>query len=108
MMYVRRVLFGICGLVMSATVASAQAEFAVNGTLPPPAVSTPAGSVATVAINNGPGNATDWIALYPIGAADTAYLDWKYLNGSTASPASGLTSTMISFPMPVTAGDYEF
>lgn len=107
MMYVRRLVLGVIGLAMCATVASAQPSITVNGTVPPNAVSTPSGSVAIVAINNGPGNTTDWIALYPIGAADTAYLDWKYLSGSTAPPSSGLTSATIQELLPVTPGDYE-
>jgi hypothetical protein len=106
-MDVRRVLFGVIGVALSATVASAQPWIAVNGALSPNPVSTPAGSVATVAISNGPGNATDWIALYPIAAADTAYLDWKYLSGSTAPPSSGLTNATIQELLPVTPGDYE-
>jgi hypothetical protein len=106
-MDVRRIVFSVIGVMMSATVASAQPQLAVNGTLAPSPVAVQAGSVATITVSSGPGNTTDWIALYPIGAADAAYLDWKYLNGSTAPPASGLTSATIVFPMPVTAGDYE-
>ena len=58
-------------------------------------------------INSGPGSSTDWIALYPIGAADAAYLDWKYLSGSAAPPSTGLTAAILVQLLPVTPGDYE-
>jgi hypothetical protein len=62
MMAIRRVLWGVVGMVLSATVAAAQPQIAVNGTLSPTAVSAPAGSVVAITITNGPGNTTDWIA----------------------------------------------
>lgn len=103
---VRLVMFWALALSALAASVSAQTTIAVNGTQPPDVVSTQAGTVATVVVTNGPGNTTDWIALFPAGA-DTAYLDWKYLNGSTAPPSIGLTSAAIQQLLPVAPGNYE-
>ena len=54
-----------------------------------PRVSVAAGSVASVVVSEGPANTTDWIGFYPVGAADTAYLVWYYLNGATSAPRPG-------------------
>ena len=66
------------------------------------------GDAVTVAVNSGPGGTTDWVGLYAVGAPDTSYLDWKYLNGLRAAPATGLTAATFTFPMPPTEGNYEF
>src|SRR5207248_5950506 len=58
-------------------------------------------------VTNGPGNAHDWIAVFPSGAADTGYVDWKYLNNTRTAPATGLTNATVTFTMPATAGMYE-
>jgi hypothetical protein len=58
----------------------------------------------TATIANGPGQATDWVALYPTGG--TMYLDWKYLNGSRTAPATGATGGTVTFTMPITPGSY--
>ena len=43
---------------------------------------------------------TDWVGLYKVGTADSAYLWWRFTDGT----ASGNRSV----PMPSTAGQYEF
>jgi len=86
----------------------AQAAIAVNGAPPAAAVTIVAGTTAAVSITSGAGSTTDWVALYAVGAADGAYLDWRYLNGATAPPATGLTDATVAFSMPVTPGSYEF
>jgi len=69
---------------------------------------TPANVVArgtvTATVANGPGNRTDWIALFATGGP--SYLDWKYLNGSQTAPAAGVTGAAVAFPMPATPGTY--
>jgi hypothetical protein len=60
--------------------------------------------IVTATIAGGPGNATDWVALYATGAS--TYLNWKYLNGSTTAPATGMTSATVTFGMPSTPGTY--
>src|SRR5204862_2327768 len=59
---------------------------------PPPAVTVSAttvnpGDPITVTLANGPGNPMDWVTLGATSAADSAYLAWKFLNGSTTGPA---------------------
>jgi hypothetical protein len=66
------------------------------------------GGAETVTITNGPGNTTDWVGLYAVGAADTAYASWKYLSDTQTAPSPGLTSATLHFTMPTTPGQYEF
>src|SRR5439155_1255445 len=83
-------------------------------TPPPPTVngSSVAITVApratvSVGVMSGPGNPKDWLALYPTGTADTAWVEWFFLNGTKRAPASGLTEASVPFTMPSTLGDYE-
>jgi len=64
--------------------------------------------VVTVTIANGPGNARDWVGLYPAGASsDTSNrLAYLFLNGLQTAPATGVTGATLSFTMPA-AGTYE-
>jgi len=66
------------------------------------------GQPATVTVSGGPANRMDWVGLFAAGAADTAYLDWKYLNGFRTAPGAGLANATITFALPGTAGTYEF
>ena len=60
----RRVLaIAFCVLGLAARV-SAQAQIAVNGGTGPDPVSVAAGTTISVAVSGGPGNTTDWVALY--------------------------------------------
>ena len=106
-MSARRVLAVVLFSILSARVSSAQPGIAVNGVLPPGAVSVTAGSNLAVVVSDGPGSTTDWIALYPAGAADGGYLDWRYLSGATTPPATGLSNASLTFATPVTPGTYE-
>jgi thermitase len=65
-----------------------------------------AGGTITFDVTNGPGNATDFVALYVAGAGDTSYLQWKYLNNAQSPPASGITNTTLQFMVP-SAGTYN-
>ncbi|MBZ5556722.1 MAG: IPT/TIG domain-containing protein [Acidobacteriia bacterium] len=89
-------------------VAFAQVEIAVNGQLAPGSVTVTAGATVSVAVSNGPGSTTDWVALSGSGTSDYSYIDWRYLNGATAPPATGLTSATITFTVPIAPGSYEF
>ncbi len=95
-----RVALVLWGLAALAEPAWSQPRLAVNGVDSPASVSVAAGSVASVVVSEGPANTTDWIGFYPVGAADTAYLVWYYLNGATSAPATGLASAFsaCSFP----------
>jgi hypothetical protein len=51
----------------------------------------------------------DWIGLYTPGAANTAYLSWKYDSSCTQTAGStAKASGSCSFTMPTTAGTFEF
>src|SRR5947208_1512898 len=70
-----------------------------------PTTVAPSGTVsATVA--NGPGNLMDWLALYPAGAANGAYVDWKFLNCTRTTPTALITAATVPFTMPTTPGTY--
>jgi hypothetical protein len=62
------------------------------------------GATVTATVANGPGNRTDWVALYAAGAS--TYLDWKYLNGSQVPPAGALTGAAVPFTLPTVSGAY--
>src|SRR5437899_7028236 len=107
-MRIRRVLL-IAGLLLfCAGRAYAVATITVNGVAAPNTVTVGTGNTVAVAVSGGPGNATDWIAMYASGAPNGAFLDWFYLNGSKTAPATGVTSATVNFVMSSTAGNYEF
>src|SRR5439155_178012 len=83
-------------------------------TPPPPtvngssvAITVAPGATVSVGVISGPGNPKDWLALYPTGTADSAYLDWFFLNGAKSAPAAGLTTATVPFTLPNTLGTYE-
>jgi len=84
----------------------ASATLTVNGSSTP--ITVVPGAIVTVGVQNGPGNPTDWLGLYQAGAADGAYSNWFYLNGTKSAPASGVTTASVPFTMPGIAGTYEF
>lgn len=100
-----RGLLVVC-VLWSTAIATAAQSLIINGV--EGATSVPAGSVAVVSISSGPGNPTDWMALYPVGASDGAYIGWQYLNGTLTPPSAGVESADLAFLTPVTPGAYEF
>ena len=74
----------------------------------PAATTVAAGASLNVTVANGPGNAADWIALYPYGSSGGAFVDWKYLNGQQSPPGAGSSGATVSFTMPSTPGVYQF
>ena len=60
-----------------------------------------AGQSVTVTLNNGPGNALDWLAFAPVGAANNSYVQFTYVGG-------GVTSRTWTVTAPATPGQYEF
>jgi subtilisin family serine protease/uncharacterized protein YegP (UPF0339 family) len=75
---------------------------------PPPAptltvdkTSAAVGQNITVTVSGASGSSSDWLALAPVGSADTAYVKWTYL-------AAGQTTFSWTTSMPTTAGTYEF
>jgi len=99
-------LAGMLIVAASARPAAAQ-TLSVNGEVPPAPITVRAGSVVSVAVSGGPGNPTDWIGLYPAGAADGSYADWWYLSGTTTPPGAGLTDATVAFALPASPGTYE-
>lgn len=65
------------------------------------------GALVSITVANGPGNRTDWLGVYAVGASAYSYQAWAYLNGQTSPPASGLKSATVSLRMPTRAGTYE-
>jgi subtilisin family serine protease len=73
---------------------------------PPPAIAVSATSVApgtviTATLTNGFGGPYDWLALAPVGAPDTTYLQSSFVGVN-------VTTKAWSLPMPTTPGTYEF
>jgi hypothetical protein len=73
----------------------------------PSATSVATGSNVTVTIANGPGNAMDWVGLYPVGGTAAQRISYQFLNGLTSPPATGATDAILTFTMPSTPGSYE-
>jgi len=59
-------------------VTASSAAIAINGVASPSVINASAGTEAAVALTGGPGNATDWVALYAVGAGNGQYLAWNY------------------------------
>src|SRR5258705_1451300 len=58
-------------------------------------------------VANGPADATDWVGLFPSGAADTGYVAWTYLSGTTTPPASGMGGATLTLTAPRTPRTYD-
>ena len=58
-------------------------------------------------VANGPANPRDWVGLYDAAAADTAFIQWIYLNGTKTAPTSGLANASLQFTAPATPGTYD-
>jgi hypothetical protein len=63
----------------------------------------------TATVTNGPGNAWDWVGLYPAGAtsAPANRVAYQFLNGLTTAPAGGVSGATLSFGLPSTPGSYD-
>jgi hypothetical protein len=78
----------------------------------PPAISLAATSVnpggtISVTVANGPGNPTDWLALWAQGAPQSAHMQWRYMNNSQTPPSAGITGVTSNFIAPSAPGTYE-
>ena len=73
------------------------------------AVSAATNEELTVVVTNGPGNATDWLALYPVNAQSANFSDSKYLanNHAYTIPDAGVTNGTVTLTTPNVAGNYE-
>lgn len=84
----------------------------VNGTASPNPIGLGAGVTATVTVTNAPGNAADWVGIFPaspeIQIDANAWIDWKFLNDLRTQPLSGLTTATMTFTLPASLADLEF
>ena len=92
----------------SNTLLASSITISVNGTPTISATSTVStGQTIAVAVRNGPANRYDMVALYPSSSTSTsAYIDWKYLNGSQVAPTTGTANANLTFTAPAQAGQY--
>lgn len=81
---------GILATSGSVTVMPSTTTLRVNSVAAPDTATATAGTRLTVAIGDGPANPDDFVALYPAGAADGGYLDFRYLNNQLSVPTAGL------------------
>src|SRR5688572_113172 len=65
------------------------------------------GSTAVVTVSGGPGNVSDWVGVYAVGATNYDYQDWRYLNGEYTPPSQGQSSANLSLMIPQSEGQYE-
>lgn len=78
----------------------------------PPAPPSPTVSAAITAsgieitITNGPGGAMDWVALTRSDLPDSAYVDWRYVNGTQVA-TMGISNATFSIPLPQVPGTYN-
>src|SRR4051812_5156650 len=77
-------------IAVSGTITTAwpTSAVSVNGVIGGSSIVTlPVNSSTTVVVANGPGLASDWVGMYSIGATDTSYASYQYLNGSQSVPS---------------------
>jgi subtilase family protein len=94
---------GFTRLATSSAVAVAH----LDPVLTPLAAAVAGGAPVGLTVTNSPGNNTDWVGLFQVGAPDTNFLDWQYLNGAKRLPVTGLFSASLSFVIPP-GGPFEF
>jgi hypothetical protein len=70
------------------------------------AVTIAPGGKLTVTVANGPGKPADWVAMVPVGAPLSGYVDYQYLNGLRIVPLAGRSGATLTFTMPATSGEY--
>src|SRR5439155_3181269 len=59
------------------------------------------GSAVTVTLTGGAGGAQDWLALAPVGSANTTFVQWTYVG-------AGVTTRTWTVTMPSGGGTFEF
>lgn len=85
-----------------------ETHITVNGVAAPTATVARTGSIVSVSVTGAPGFTGDDIGLYQVGANDYSWVDWRFLNGTQVRPDAGHNNATVSFPLPITPGDYEF
>jgi hypothetical protein len=95
---IRIFAFAIVGLVLSASPSAAQTISVTTPQVRP-------GDVITFSVVGGT-TTFDWVALTPQAEPDTAYVDWKYLNGLRTAPSAVVNTANLQFIAPQ-AGTYN-
>ena len=71
-------------------------------------VSVVAGAGMVVDVSNGPANPQDWLTVVPIGAEPMLWTGvYQFLNGTTITPAAGLSDATVIVLAPLAEGQYE-
>lgn len=84
------------------TVAATSNAFTIgNGLTVPAGPVAPGADIITTWTAPGSHSVNDWVGLYPVGAADSSFVDWAYIG------ASGQTTGTVTTTMPLTAQDGE-
>ena len=58
-------------------------------------------------MTGGPGNRLDWVGVYRADGGDMNFLMYRFLNGTTTPPATGVTSATFKVRMPLRRGTYN-
>ena len=90
--------------VLSGTAVADAQTFTVNGSSD--AITVYRGTTLTVNAGSGSTN-SDWVGLHAVGAANTTYLDWWYLNGTKSLPGSPVSNATFTFAINQPPGTYE-
>jgi len=97
-------------LITSAAILSGPIAFAAPKSVAVDAASYPAGAAITATFKGGPGNADDWIGIFPAAINNPStgtYVDWYYANG-TRTAGGNLKSGSVTFANPTLApGGYK-
>ena len=94
-------------LATSGTVTMKPMLVTVNGIAPPNAAIARANSAVEFKVRGGYGHPSDWVATYPVGAANYPRpSDWSFLSG-TWSPGEPLYNATLQMNVPAAAGNYE-
>lgn len=96
----------LCSWLLAAILAASTALS--QPTLTPSSVSVPPETAITLAVAQGPGNPTDWVGLFQVGAKSQYPIAWSYLNGAQTPPTAGLAGATLAFTMPHRPTNYEF
>jgi hypothetical protein len=102
--YTLRLYANYSQTLLATTAAIAVATSAGTTVSVTPTTTIAPGGVVHALVENGPGNAGDWVALYAAGGS--IYLDWKYLNGTRTAPSTGMRTATVDFTLPTTPGNY--
>ena len=72
------------------------------------AITVARGSTLSIVVTNGPANSWDYVTVVPAGSPSTFWSgNYRFLNGTTTVPNTGMANGTVNLPAPLTAGTYE-